>query len=95
MRLSSLIRYCTIVGTLIISLSGCVTIRSEPLPQERRKAVLHQLPPYPDGIITSKEKPLKYDADELWIFRHPSDEGRWYFKGDRLIAIDRIIYETL
>ena len=87
------------IFTTLLSLLGCVTIKPQPLPPQRTKAELQKvLTDGPDKIVTSKEKPLPHDADEMWVFRLLSSgamEERYYFKGDTLIAIDLVVYETL
>lgn len=95
-RLMRLVGPMGIIASLL-ALIGCVTIQPQPLPSERSKAAWSKIPPAPNEIVKAKEgQPLKYGADELWVFRQiPSVEDRWYFQGDTLIAIDHVIYETL
>ena len=96
-RAYSLIWHYAVVSALSLNLAGCVTIQSRPLPHQRTKTELQKvLLGRPDKVVTASEKSLPHGADEMWIFEYPdSTEDRYYFKGDTLIAIDHVIYETL
>jgi len=91
-----------LVGLVILSVVmllqvGCVTVRPESLPPQRTKSELRTvLTRKPDKIISSAGgQSLKHEADELWVFAGPSTtEDRYYFKGEELVAVDHVIYET-
>ena len=91
----------SLIGSLL-TLLGCVTVKPQPLPPQRTKAELQRLlssspaEGYLERKVTSKKTSLPHSADEMWIWHYPdSTEERYYFKGDTLIAIDHVIYETL
>jgi uncharacterized protein YceK len=83
---------------VVAALAGCATVSPQPLPEQRSKAYWKTKVVYePAEILKSTAgKPLKYEADEAWVFRPiPSVADHWYFKGDKLVAIEHVSRDVM
>jgi hypothetical protein len=87
-----IIRNFIVIVLVAITVLGCATIR--PIPSDiglTKEELSTWGRPY--KIIYN---PGKYDADELWIYKHYSSRiDRYYLKNGKVVRAEEVAYEAL
>lgn len=87
-RMNSLITVLILIAMIFF---GCATVKQVPFEEGLTKQSIREWR-RPDRV---SRNPGKYNADEMWIYEYPdSSQMRYYFKNEKVVGLEEIVYEN-